>query len=64
MSNNMTVEGLIELLKEEYPQSIVVVEEPPRYSGMSRRLVPVELRPGPRRGCVYIVCEEHYGKRG
>lgn len=46
MANNMTVEGLIELLKEEYPQALVRVEIPWDHPNENvAELVPHRLKP-------------------
>jgi len=62
----MTVERLIELLQEQYPQALVLIE-----SDMAIRLSPYpvpeeccvlepyRLRPLNRDGRVYIICEHH-----
>ena len=63
MANDMTVEGLIELLKEEYPQAIVLIDEPFRYEGTPRVLTPIKLQSVSRTGCVHIICKEDFGRR-
>lgn len=64
MVNDMTVEGMIELLKEKYPQAIILIEEPFRYEGTPRVLAPIRLLSVPQTGCVHIICKEHFRKRG
>ena len=59
----MTVEGLIELLKEKYPQAIVLIEVPWRIHEEGAVLAPIRIQPKPRSGCVYIICKEHKYKR-
>jgi len=60
---DMTVEELIELLKEKYPQAIILVEEPFGYREAPRVLTPIGLQSMPRSGCVHIICKEYVGRR-
>ncbi len=66
MANDMTVEELIGLLQEEYPQALVLIEKGDiryhRFGGLPvpcNILVPhgLQVRASPRNGCVYIICD-------
>jgi len=60
----MTVEGLIELLKEEHPQAFVFIEVPWNARKEGIEFTPIKLQPSRLGGNVYIVCEERRSTGG